>query len=68
MVPALIPEWELGAGALVSACGLSGIVGVPIGGSDCTQNAQSTAVEREIVSAVGLLLVPWRWASTHGNG
>ena len=48
-----------GAGALISAAGLSGLVGAPLGGWLVDRvGAKSTAILTGIVSATGLLLIP----------
>jgi MFS family permease len=55
-----LPGGAAGAGALLSAAGLSGLVGAPIGGwlTD-RMGAKSTAILSGIVSAIGLILVPF---------
>jgi MFS family permease len=60
LASSLLPGGALGAGALLSAAGLSGLVGAPIGGwlTDRT-SAKATAVLSGIVSATGLILVPF---------
>lgn len=59
LATAVLPGGALGAGALVSMTGLSGIVGAPIGGwlTDKT-SAKLTAILSGILSAAGLMLVP----------
>ena len=55
-----LPGGAIGAGALLSAAGLVGLIGAPIGGwwTDQT-SAKSTAILSGIVSATGLLLIPF---------
>ena len=55
-----LPGGAVGAGALLSAAGLSGLIGAPIGGwlTDQT-SAKSTAILSGIISAVGLFLIPF---------
>lgn len=56
----ILPGGAVGAGALVSAAGLSGIIGAPIGGWLADQtSAKSTAILSGIVSATGLMLIPF---------
>jgi MFS family permease len=59
LATAILPGGAIGAGALLSAAGLSGIVGAPVGGwlSDRT-SARGTAILSGMVSATGLILVP----------
>jgi DHA1 family multidrug resistance protein-like MFS transporter len=59
LAAATLPGGAAGAGALISACGLAGLVGAPIGGwlTDRT-SAKSTAIFSGITSAAGLVLVP----------
>jgi DHA1 family multidrug resistance protein-like MFS transporter len=59
LAAATLPGGAAGAGALISACGLSGLVGAPIGGwlTDRT-SAKATAILSGIISAGGLLLIP----------
>ena len=59
LAAATLPGGAAGAGALVSAAGLSGLVGGPFGGwlTDRT-NAKSTAMLSGLVSATGLILIP----------
>ena len=59
LATAILPGGAVGAGALVSMTGLSGIVGAPIGGwlTDKT-SAKSTAILSGLLSATGLMLVP----------
>jgi MFS family permease len=68
LATAALPGGAAGAGALLSAAGLSGIVGAPVGGwlTDRT-SAKSTAVLSGLVSAAGLLLIPFALA-TSGDG
>ena len=56
---AVLPGGAAGAGALLSAAGLSGLVGAPFGGwlTDRT-GAPFTAVSAGVLSGVSLLLVP----------
>ena len=56
----VLPGGAAGAGALLSAAGLSGLVGAPIGGwlTDKT-SAEFTAIMSGIVSAIGLILIPF---------
>jgi MFS family permease len=54
-----LPGGAIGAGALLSAAGLSGLVGAPIGGWSTDRiGAKWTAVISGIVSGTGLILVP----------
>ena len=56
---AILPGGAAGAGALLSAAGLSGLVGAPVGGWISDQvGARVTAMVSGLVSAAGLLLVP----------
>ena len=49
----------LGSGLLISGCGLSGLVGAPIGGLVTDRfGARTTAVISGIVSSFGLILIP----------
>lgn len=59
LAAATLPGGAAGAGALISACGLSGLVGAPIGGwlTDRT-SAKATAILSGIISAGGLILIP----------
>lgn len=56
----ILPGGAAGAGALLSAAGLSGLVGAPIGGwlTDKT-SAKFTAILSGIVSATSLILIPF---------
>lgn len=60
LAAAVLPGGAAGAGFLVSAAGLSGLIGAPIGGwlTDKT-SARSTVLISGVVSAAGLLLVPF---------
>lgn len=59
LAAATLPGGAAGAGALLSAAGLSGLVGAPIGGWSTDRiGAKGTAVISGIVSSIGLLLVP----------
>ena len=54
-----LPGGAIGAGALVSAAGLSGLVGAPVGGWLTDQTgARTTVILSGLFSAVSLLLVP----------
>lgn len=54
-----LPGGAIGAGALVSAAGLSGLVGAPLGGWLTDRaGATTTVILSGIVSAISLLLVP----------
>ena len=55
----ILPGGAVGTGILVSATGLSGIVGAPVGGwlTDQT-SAKFTAIVSGTVSALGLILIP----------
>jgi MFS family permease len=56
---AILPGGAAGAGALLSAAGLSGLVGAPVGGWISDQvGARVTAMVSGLVSAAGLMLVP----------
>lgn len=59
LATAILPGGAVGTGVLVSAAGLTGIVGAPIGGwlTDQT-SAKLTAIVSGVVSAVGLMLIP----------
>jgi len=59
LASSVLPGGAAGAGALVSAAGLSGLVGAPIGGwlTDRT-GSKSTAILSGLVSATGLILIP----------
>jgi MFS family permease len=59
LVANTLPGGAAGAGALLSAAGLSGLVGAPVGGWSTDRiGAKSTAVVSGFVSSIGLLLVP----------
>jgi MFS family permease len=60
-----LPGGAIGAGALLSAAGLAGLIGAPIGGwlTDQT-SAKSTAILSGVVSATGLLLIPFALQSS----
>ncbi len=59
LAAAALPGGAAGAGALLSAAGLSGLVGAPIGGWSTDRiGAKWTAVISGIVSGTGLILVP----------
>ena len=54
-----LPGGAVGAGALLSAAGLSGLIGAPIGGLLTDRfDAKVTIILSGIVSAVGLILIP----------
>ena len=56
---AVLPGGAAGAGALLSAAGLSGLVGAPLGGWITDQfGARFTVIASGLVSAAGLLLIP----------
>jgi MFS family permease len=61
-----LPGGAIGAGALLSAAGLAGLIGAPIGGwlTDQT-SAKSTAILSGVVSATGLLLIPFALQSSN---
>lgn len=63
LASATLPGGAVGAGALLSAAGLSGIVGAPVGGwlTDRT-SAKDTAILSGLVSATGLMLIPFALA------
>jgi MFS family permease len=65
---ATLPGGAVGAGALVSAAGLSGLLGAPLGGwlTDRT-GARITAVASGFISAIGLLLIPVALSSPFSN-
>mmetsp|Transcript_25138 Transcript_25138/g.51339 ORF Transcript_25138/g.51339 Transcript_25138/m.51339 type:complete len:523 (+) Transcript_25138:255-1823(+) len=54
-----LPGGAIGAGALLSAAGLSGLIGAPLGGflTD-KRGARTTAIIAGCVSAIGLALIP----------
>lgn len=59
LAAATLPGGAAGAGALLSAAGVSGLIGAPIGGWSTDRiGAKGTAVLSGIVSSVGLMLVP----------
>jgi MFS family permease len=59
LAAATLPGGAAGAGALLSAAGLSGLVGAPLGGwSTDRLGAKWTTVISGIISSLGLLLVP----------
>lgn len=60
LAAATLPGGAIGAGALLSACGLSGLVGAPIGGwlTDRT-SAKLTILLSGLMSAAGLFLIPF---------
>ena len=54
-----LPGGAVGAGALLSAAGLSGLVGAPVGGYVTDRfGAKNTAIISGIVSGLGLILIP----------
>jgi len=54
-----LPGGAVGAGALISAAGLSGLVGAPVGGYVIDRiGAKGTAVISGVLSGVGLILIP----------
>lgn len=55
-----LPGGAIGAGALLSAAGLSGLIGAPIGGwlTDYT-SAKTTIILSGLMSATGLFLIPF---------
>lgn len=59
LATSILPGGATAAGALISAAGLSGLIGAPLGGwlTDKT-NAKLTAIICGTVSAIGLLLIP----------
>eukprot|EP00544_Gedaniella_sp_CCMP2646_P002191 CAMPEP_0202507300 /NCGR_PEP_ID=MMETSP1361-20130828/51651_1 /ASSEMBLY_ACC=CAM_ASM_000849 /TAXON_ID=210615 /ORGANISM="Staurosira complex sp., Strain CCMP2646" /LENGTH=519 /DNA_ID=CAMNT_0049141413 /DNA_START=72 /DNA_END=1631 /DNA_ORIENTATION=- len=63
-----LPGGAIGAGALLSAAGLVGLIGAPIGGwlTDQT-SAKSTAILSGVVSATGLLLIPFALQSSSNS-
>lgn len=65
LAAAILPGGAVGAGALVSACGLMGLVGAPVGGYLTDRwGARDTAVASGMVSALALLLIPVALATT----
>jgi MFS family permease len=65
---ATLPGGAVGAGALVSAAGLSGLVGAPLGGWLTDRaGARLTAVASGFISATGLLLIPAALSSPFSN-
>ncbi|KAL3915380.1 MAG: hypothetical protein SGILL_005686 [Bacillariaceae sp.] len=59
LAAATLPGGAAGAGALLSAAGVSGLVGAPLGGLSTDKlGAKSTAVISGIISSLGLVLVP----------
>ena len=54
-----LPGGAAGAGFLLSACGLSGLIGAPIGGALTDKiGAKGTAILSGIVCSIGLVLIP----------
>ena len=54
-----LPGGAVGAGALISAAGLSGLVGAPVGGWLTDRaGAKTVVVLSGVVSAVGLIMIP----------
>jgi len=59
LATAILPGGAAGTGVLLSAAGLSGLVGAPVGGFLTDQfGARLTAALSGLVSATGLLLIP----------
>ena len=60
-----LPGGAAGAGFLLSACGLSGLIGAPIGGALTDKiGAKGTAILSGIVCSIGLVLIPVALATT----
>lgn len=56
----VLPGGAVGAGALISAAGLSGLIGGPVGGYLSDQiGSKNTVLLTGITSAVGLILIPF---------
>jgi MFS family permease len=59
LAAATLPGGAIGSGALLSAAGLSGLVGAPIGGWLTDQaGAKTTAMLSGVFSAISLMLIP----------
>ncbi|MGK3748664.1 MAG: MFS family permease [Bacillariaceae sp.] len=60
-----LPGGAAGAGFLLSACGLSGLIGAPIGGALTDKiGAKGTAILGGIVCSIGLVLIPFALTTT----
>lgn len=60
LATSLLPGGAIGAGALLSAAGLSGLVGAPIGGYFSDRiGAKNTILLTGLFSGVGLILIPF---------
>lgn len=63
-----LPGGALGAGALLSAAGLSGLVGAPVGGYVTDRiGAKGAAIFSGFISSVGLMLIPFTLQITEDN-
>jgi MFS family permease len=59
LAAATLPGGAIGSGALLSAAGLSGLIGAPIGGWLTDQaGAKTTAILSGVFSAISLMLIP----------
>mmetsp|Transcript_6239 Transcript_6239/g.15436 ORF Transcript_6239/g.15436 Transcript_6239/m.15436 type:complete len:550 (-) Transcript_6239:75-1724(-) len=60
LAASILPGGAIGSGTLLSAAGLSGLVGAPIGGYVTDRiGAKGAAVASGLISSVGLILVPF---------